>query len=128
MYSSPAIYHLGLYCSYVFVNGRQYVEATVSNEIASFSRRPKLNIAHHVCTFAYKPGVPFVAHRQTVIAPDLTPQNAASHLGLFCLHREISSKNDIKIKITPNTPENEIGLIQLITMGKSIRQMWVNHM
>ena len=27
------------------------------------------------------------------IAPDVTPQNAASHLGLFCLLREFSSKN-----------------------------------
>ena len=36
------------------------------------------------------------------------PCSAASHLGLFCLHRQISSKNEIKkIKITPNTPKNE---------------------
>ena len=57
----------------------------------------------------------------------MTPQNAASHLGLFRLHREISSKNEIKrIKITPNTPKNESGLIQLIMMGESIRQIWVN--
>ena len=40
---------------------------------------------------SYKPGIPFVGHRQNSIAPDVTPQNAASHLGLFCLHREISS-------------------------------------
>ena len=40
---------------------------------------------------SFKPGVPFVG-----IDPDVTPQNAASHLGLFCLHREISSKNEIK--------------------------------
>ena len=31
-----------------------------------------------------------------------------------------------KIKITPNTPQNESGLTQLITMGESIRQIWVN--
>ena len=49
--------------------------------------------------------------------------DAASHLGLFCLLREISSK---KIKITPNTPKNESGLTQLIMMGKSIRQIRVN--
>ena len=30
-----------------------------------------------------------------------------------------------KIKITPYTPKNESGL-QLILMGKSIRQIWVN--
>ena len=32
------------------------------------------------------------------IAPDVTPQNAAPHLGLFCLLGGISSKNEIKIK------------------------------
>ena len=57
----------------------------------------------------------------------MTPQNAASHLGLLCLHREISSKNEFKeIKTTPNTPTNESGLNQLITMEESIRQIWVN--
>ena len=30
-------------------------------------------------------------------------QNAASHLGLVCLHREISSKNEIEIKKSPLT-------------------------
>ena len=30
------------------------------------------------------------------------------------------------MKITPNTPKNESGLIQLITMGESIPQIWVN--
>ena len=59
-------------------------------------------------------------------APDVTPQNAASHLGLVCLHREISSKNETKNKITPNTPKNESDLTQLITMGESIRQIRVN--
>ena len=54
---------------------------------------------------SFKPGVPFVGQRQqnsprcgtfaNRIAPDVTPQNAASHLGLFCLLREISSKNEI---------------------------------
>ena len=56
----------------------------------------------------------------------MTPQNAASHLGLFCLHREISSRNEIK-KITPNTPKNESGLAQLKMMGESIRQIWVKN-
>ena len=57
----------------------------------------------------------------------MTPQNATSHLGLFYLHREISSKNGIKIKITPNTPKIESGLSQMIMMGKSILQIWVKH-
>ena len=41
-----------------------------------------------------------VGHRQTTysIAPDVTPHNAASHLRLFCLRTEISSKNEIKNK------------------------------
>ena len=41
---------------------------------------------------SFKPGIPFMGHRQ--IAPDVTPQNeAASHLGLFCVLRKFSSKN-----------------------------------
>ena len=55
----------------------------------------------------------------------MTPQNAASHLGLYCLLKVISSKNEVKIKITPNTPKNKSGLIQLIMMGESILQIWV---
>ena len=35
------------------------------------------------------------------IAPDVTPQNAASHLGLFCLLTGISSKNEIKMRNYP---------------------------
>ena len=46
-------------------------------------------------------------------------QNAASHLGLFGLLTYFSSKNEIKMKITPDAHEN--GLIQMIRMGKSIR-------
>ena len=59
-------------------------------------------------------------------------QNAASHLGLFCLLGGFLSKNEIQIKKkkknTPNTAKNEGGLIQLIMIGKSIRQIWVNKM
>ena len=40
------------------------------------------------------------------IVPDVMPQNAASHLGLFCLLRENSSKNEIKIQITPSNEGN----------------------
>ena len=47
--------------------------------------------------FAASHGVLFVGQANS-IAPDVTPQNAASHLGLFCLHREFSSKNEIKNK------------------------------
>ena len=59
---------------------------------------------------SYKPDFPFMGHMQTVsiflyiltseedfrcIAPDVTPHNAASHLGLFCLPRRTSSKNGL---------------------------------
>ena len=30
-----------------------------------------------------------------------------------------------KLKITPDAPKNECGLVQMITMRKSIRQKWV---
>ena len=32
-----------------------------------------------------------------------------------------------KIKFTPNTPENESGLTQMIMEGEFNRQIWVNH-
>ena len=39
----------------------------------------------------------------------------------------ISSKNKMKIwKITPDAPKIESGIIQIMRMGKSIRQKWVN--
>ena len=59
------------------------------------------------------------------LAPDVTPQNAASHLGLFYLLTGNSSKNEIIMKKTPDAPKNENGLIQMIRMGKSIRLKWV---
>ena len=41
----------------------------------------------------------------------MTPQNAESHLGLLlCLISRISSKNEIKVKNTPDDPKNENGL------------------
>ena len=42
-----------------------------------------------------------------------------------CLE-EFHRKFELKFKITPNTAKNESGLVQLIMMGKSIRQIWVN--
>ena len=32
------------------------------------------------------------------------------------------------MKNTPDSPKIESGLIQMILMGKSIQQMWVNHL
>ena len=48
------------------------------------------------------------------MAPDVTPQNAASHLGLFCLLRGIQSKNEMEI--APDAPKNGSGLAQMITV------------
>ena len=33
---------------------------------------------------------------------------------------------ELNFKITPAAPKNESGLVQLIMMGESIRQIWVN--
>ena len=72
---------------------------------------------------------PFYGTKANRIAPDVTPQNAASHLGLFCLLTGISSENKIKMKKknTPDVPKSESGLIQMIRMGKSIRHKWVKY-
>ena len=59
------------------------------------------------------------------MVPDETPQNAASHLGLFCLLTKISSKNKNENN-TPDVPENESGHIKMIRMENSIRHKWVN--
>ena len=40
--------------------------------------------------------------------------------------RNVIEKRDKKNKNTPNTPKNESGITQLIMMGESIRQIWVN--
>ena len=55
--------------------------------------------------------------------PPVPPLDPPMTPGLFCLLAGISSKN--VIKITPYTPKNKSGLIQLIMMGESIRQRWV---
>ena len=52
----------------------------------------------------------------------LTPHSAASHLGLYCLLKGISSKNE---KIMPDSPNIENGLIQITTMGNPICLKWV---
>ena len=40
-----------------------------------------------------------------------------SHLGLFCLLRENSSINELKVQNPPDVPRNERGLFQMITKG-----------
>ena len=47
---------------------------------------------------SFKPGSPFYGTFANRIVPDVTPQNAASHLGLFCLLRGFSSKIYLKIE------------------------------
>ena len=67
-------------------------------------------------------------HPKYEVAPDVTPQTAASHLGLFCLLKALqkfSSKNEIKMRNSPDAPINESGLIKNMRMGKSIRHKWV---
>ena len=46
----------------------------------------------------YNSGVLFIGHRKTKLAPDVTPQNAASYLGLFSLLTRFSSKNELMMK------------------------------
>ena len=53
------------------------------------------------------------------------PQKTASHLGLVCLLRKISSKNGIKIENTPYAHKNDSGLTQMKMMD-SIHYIWVN--
>ena len=57
--------------------------------------------------------------------PDQTPQDAASDQGLHCLLTENYNKNKIKIENTPDISKFGNGLIQMIRMDKSIRQIWV---
>ena len=69
----------------------------------------------------YKPGVLFMGHRQ-IKRPrcDAAKRGVPSEAILF------SSKNEIKIKFTPDSLKNENGLIQMIRMENSIRPRWVN--
>ena len=46
---------------------------------------------------------PFYGTYANCIAPDVTPHNAASHLGLFCLFR-FSLKNGIKLQNQSKAP------------------------
>ena len=58
------------------------------------------------------------------IGKQRSPKWDATDCSLYCLLRGISSKNGIKIKITPDAPNNESGLTQMITKGKSINHKW----
>ena len=42
------------------------------------------------------------------IALDVTPQNAAPHLGLFCLLKVISLKHEIKLKNKPGVAKMKV--------------------
>ena len=68
-----------LFCSYLSINIAMFIGVTFFRRVNPF-----------------KPGVLFIGHRQTIIAPDVTPQNAASHPGLFCLLTGNSSKKEKK--------------------------------
>ena len=64
--------------------------------------------------YSFKPGILLMGHyKANSIAPDVTPEIAAYHLGLFCLLIRISSKKDIKNENhTCNTKKNGPGLSQ----------------
>ena len=57
-------------------------------------------VSHLICNLTH-PVILLMGHRQTLnstcIAPDGKPLNVAPHLGLFCLLKGISSKNEIKV-------------------------------
>ena len=72
---------------------------------------------------SYKHGVLFMGHIGKQHSPRCDAAECGVPSGAILLHRKISSKNEIEI--TPNTPKNERGLIQLIMMVESIRQIWV---
>ena len=60
-----------------------------------------LKQAYFGLTLKYENTIFFITWRLASLLWDIGKQNsprcdAASHLGLFCLHREISSKNEIK--------------------------------
>ena len=57
-----------------------------------------------------------MGHRLTVYSPIW---------GYSVCTEKFHRKNEIKIKITPNTHKNECGIIQLIMMGESTREIWV---
>ena len=65
---------------------------------------------------SFKPGLPFVGHRQTVC--DSAERGVPSWAILFA--------KSFNKKFTPHTSKNVSGLIQLITMEESNRQIWVN--
>ena len=71
---------------------------------------------------------PFYGIKVSSIASDVIPQNATSTMIWCCcvclekFHREMEKK----IKITSDAPNNESGLTQTITIGKSICLKRVN--
>ena len=69
----------------------------------------------------YKPGVLFMEHRQT----EFTKRGVPSGDILFADNNFCQRKAKYKWKITPDSPKNENGLIQMIRMEKFIRHNWV---
>ena len=57
---------------------------------------------------------------------DQTPQNVESDQCFHGVLTGISIRNRIKIKSIPDTPKIGNGLVQLIKMDGSTRQIWVN--
>ena len=51
--------------------------------IANEDLHLQVHVMYDAFINSFKPGVPFMGYRQNRIAPDVTPQNAAPHPGLF---------------------------------------------
>ena len=58
---------------------------------------------------------------------DAAERGVPSGAILFAQRNFIEKSEKNENYSSPYTPTNESGLIQLIMMGKSIRQIWVNH-
>ena len=67
--------------------------------------------------------LPFCGSQANRIAPDVMPQKAASHLGLFCLHRENFIEKTLNIPINESgaSPNDNDGTIYLIIVSSPSR-------
>ena len=57
------------------------------------------------------------------IGKQYSPRCDAAECGYSVCLEKIYRKSELSFKITPDSPKNESGLIQMITVGKSIRHM-----
>ena len=81
-----------------------------------------LIVRYYACINSFKPGVLFCGTKANM---QYSPRCDAASAAILFAYRGISSKNEIKNKITPGGPQNDSGLCQLIMIGMSIHQQWV---